>query len=585
MSFIPEGKWIISYSENSSLRDIFEILPLIEKRLSEQKLKDFEKIYVDLQKEGTSSFREKGGNLYLTINPEDRSGHFSSLNLTVPDENYSLPPIPDLVTLIYPYLKTDKRWETIDVTTASIFIGSSLVRKGFKVDTLKATFDELKECSLKQNSVLGLTLFEDLLPETADLLKNLKENSSILIAAGGPSVTLNPMETAYYLDMVNFFIRGEADTSFAELMAAVQNNSIDKILEIPGVVVNLKGLLIISDFNQSPKTEDFSNFAFDLSFLKKHHLKEGLEINISRGCERSCLFCSKVQGRKVRKLPLPLFSRLLDQVSAFGTPGYININDDDILQDQNFAGEVFDIIRSKGFRTWGIQTSVNSFFTKEMNIDTRLIDLVSDNSLYVDGSPLLWLGTDVFTQERGRRAGKKIPDVEKIKELVETFEVSGIRNYHYWISSDHESSWPEFVEEFCIITELMRNWSGFKLLPHAPFTVPYVSTPIYRLISGNDKYRKQLRFKSILNSSTSYPLPLAEKLVTPSESLNSLLNNENRSGEGFFTYLKNRDFFNCFLTIYNYVKDDRMRLSSFYPEEAEILRKTESELENILSTL
>ncbi|UCH98123.1 MAG: hypothetical protein JSV88_15075, partial [Candidatus Aminicenantes bacterium] len=343
--------------------------------------------------------------------------------------------IPNINTigLSYPVLLTDKRWETIHLTASWLFLGSALTNAHFNVKVNKqilpvtAVSPQLLNCDL-----IGFTLFEDLFTPIKDLLFQVKNqyNYNGIIAAGGPLVTLTPLKSSFHLPEINLLVRGEAEFVLAELIKAINANDIHKLLEFKGFLFQIPGIIIISDFNQINQPKHFNGFRFNLDFLEKNHFEAGLEANVSRGCKRGCIFCSAVQGKQLRKLPETHFRDLLKQFSAKLTAfnikspqaRTININDDDILQDLDYAGNIFQLIKKNRFGLWGIQTAVDSFFDPKGEIHYKALEMIQDNSLYVDDNPLVWTGTDTFLKERGKRLGKKIPGEAQFLRLIEEFE-------------------------------------------------------------------------------------------------------------------------------------------------------------------
>ncbi len=264
----------------------------------------------------------------------------------------------------------------------------------------------------------------------------------------------------------------------------------------------------------------------------------------------------------------------------------LNINDDDILQEKEYAEKIFTIIKNNNFKIWGIQTSIQSFFIKS-EIDNEIISIIDDKELFVSDNPLIWLGTDAFSKTRGKKLAKFIPEINNLVKLIETFEDKKIKNIHYWISSDPDSTWNEFINEFIIIDNLRNKFKYFDVLAHAPFLVPYSSTPLNLKLTKSDRL-DQIKYKAKLKSKKSkYDLFFAEKVVTKFNHLNRLLLNENTVGNrGFFDYIKENDRFNLFLTIYNFLKQERIESESNSNKQLSIdLKRDEEIIENILSDL
>jgi hypothetical protein len=500
------------------------------------------------------------------------------------------------VGLSYPVLLSDRRWETIHLTASSLFLGSSLANAGFDVVVKKQILPvSVIDSQLLSCDMIGFTLFEDLFIQTKNLLSQLRNHYKFngIIAAGGPLITLTPFKSTFHLPEINLLVRGEAEFLLPGLIKAINANDIDKLLEFKGFLFQVPGIIIISDFNEINIPDHFDGFQFNLDFLEKNHLEAGLEINVSRGCKRGCIFCSAVQGKQLRKLPKILVDDLLNlfsgKLDAFNIQSphtrTVNINDDDILQDPGYANDIFQSIKKNQFQLWGVQTSMDSFFTDSGEIQFKVLDVIDDKSLYVENNPLVWLGTDTFLRQRGKRLGKKTPVEAQLLRLIEEFEKREIRNYHYWISSDYLSDWDEFTREFMFIYQLYSRFNYFGLIAHSPFLVPYSTTPVYRHLIHSKELKNRVKYRQILKSNKDlFTFPLVERVETGYRHLNRLLFNEKLNDRpGFFDYLRQKDFVNAFIMLYNFLKQERMEAVT--GEQAEGLIQIEKNVEELISKI
>ncbi len=478
------------------------------------------------------------------------------------------------IKLSTPFRRSDKRWNSVGLTASPLFLGSALTESSFDVviDNISLPLTENADLSEKID-LWGFTLFEDTFEDFKMFLKSIPDVPDIIMAAGGPFITLNPLTAMYHLPEINLFIRGEGEYIFPEILNAINNNDLASLFKLNGFYYQKQGLIFFSGYNEINAIDNLEDLKFHFSFAGRKELSNGLEINFSRGCRNNCVFCSKVQGRKFRELPiknikqllLSFNERLLELNLDKESSGVININDDDILQNTNYADSVFKEIISNNISLWGIQSSITSFFQKNGDININAIKLISNIDLYRNSHPLLWTGTDTFLKSRSIRLGKPFPGIKMIYKLLKEFENYKIDNYHYWISSDHLSSWKEFFEEFQIIYDLKSNFPHFSLLHHSPFLIPYPSTPAFTLISRSENTASQIKYKKVIKGyDPIFDLILVDHVETQYEYLNKLLNNENLPGKrGFFDYLKNGEMKNAAISAYSFIKQERIAGEGF----------------------
>jgi hypothetical protein len=164
----------------------------------------------------------------------------------------------------------------------------------------------------------------------------------------------------------------------------------------------------------------------------------------------------------------------------------------------------------------------------------------------------------VFLPQRARRLGKRLPSPEGFASLLTELEKHGLRHFHYWISSDNDSTWEEFSAELALIIGYFRNFPNFGLLAHAPFIVPYPASRYFQRLPAN---APNLRIKEVLRAPDprfNYVLP--ERLETRWPQLNNLLKNEKAGGDAsFFDLLKTKDFMAAAQLAFHFLKQEQLQ--------------------------
>ena len=188
-----QGKWLVRYSPDEfEYNYILGVLADIRNRLEADKTRaPYQRVIFNKNFTGNHFSLESVSSLAQLPAPEIfvKSNNFKKIKN---------------ILLAYPVLLSDKRWETIHLTAASLFIGSSLTDAGFAVTAKKLVLPAAGIDSRLMNAdLIGLTLFEDLFIPGQEYLTRLREVYNGFIAAGGPMVTLTPLEAAFHLPEIN----------------------------------------------------------------------------------------------------------------------------------------------------------------------------------------------------------------------------------------------------------------------------------------------------------------------------------------------------------------------------------------------
>jgi len=413
----------------------------------------------------------------------------------------------ETILLLFPR-RTEKRWESFSVPPSILFLAGGLENRGFKVDFSYLEIPSLHLTPYRQLSdynLVGITIFDDFFLEILEFSKFMPDET--LLAVGGVTPTMAPRETFTFMERANIVFSGEGEILFPELLSGLNKGMHPEgpwLLRINGERIK----------PVSPRREDLSLTPISFSPFTSEDYNKGLELVVSRGCPRSCIFCTHVHGRKQRKTPPLLIREWLRKFKELGGAPVVNLADDDILLDPEYAVNVFSILKEEGFELWGIQTSMDSLLSPAAFDAIKSAPFVSQ--------PILWIGTDVFIKPRAKRLAKKSGERE-IEEAVSLMERLSIENYHYWILSDCMSTLAEFTEEFLFVARLMAKYSYFHILPNSPFLIPYPYTPSYR--RAILKCREKIVFRKILKKNgVSYPLIHYEK--PHDELLHNLINPE-----------------------------------------------------------
>lgn len=555
------GKWIIKGKELNKIHPfplylISEAIHAFSNSNSPLEFTIDEKNFLEIRK----------GRTVISIFPHREKLDLKSFKLTI--ENLSqatsktLIPVkkPTSILLLFPYSIRDKRWVNMGIPPSLLFLSKSLKSHFHLVKIKKIPLEiELMMEELENFSWVGIPLYDDLFIPVKKMICKIKERFRGKIAVGGPMATLSPLAVSAHLPEANLIIRGEAEETFPEILSLLHDPipNMEELLKFKGFLYRDENILISSSFSEvSIPDLKFSNM--DIDSIPDEELEKGLEINTSRGCPRSCIYCSHVHGKIVREIPvenirewLVEFKRRLQFKGIKNPKAFtVNINDDDILLNKERAIKIIKTINELGFKIWGVQTSLES-----IEEGRNVLDFLSIKEFYFHNRPLLWLGTDSFLPERRKRLGRKPLSKKIIEELIQLMEDKKIKNFHYLILTDHKTDWEEFINEIIFICELQKKYSFFEIIPTSKFLIPYPYTPSFKIIPEERIEKETLSIENY----PQFNYPLVKFAKPENEYIYALLNSPvffefSVKGDSFIQSLTSRNFREVFNTLYSFLK-------------------------------
>ncbi len=204
----------------------------------------------------------------------------------------------------------------------------------------------------------------------AHLLKELRPEVKIVI--GGYHATLMHEEIAASEESrwIDFMIRGEGEEACRRLANALEGQ--DCLADIPNLSYRKEGCFV-----HNPRGENL-----DLSTIKRpvrdkrrltwgyHIMYSKIEVlETSRGCTRSCNFCSMnhMYGRTFRTFPISRVMEDLDDIYYNCKARWVFITDDNMVLNPKRVIELCDAIIARGYRnlSLSVQADCISMATQE----------------------------------------------------------------------------------------------------------------------------------------------------------------------------------------------------------------------------
>lgn len=352
-------------------------------------------------------------------------------------------------------------------------------------------------------NLICLTLLERSFGQIRALCRFIRERSRAFIAIGGVFPTVTPEHAFVHLEQAQFLVRGDGEQVLPAIVELVAGRTIDQGLDDAAVeaLSRLSGVLaragrrsVAADCAVVNRVVNLDDAPLDFSLFERDNVEAGLSLSTSRGCVYSCHFCSVMdknlwRGKSVAAVmdDLAAYDRRLVEIygSAEAVPvtaRRLQLWDDDFFLEPARAAELMRRMHAAGFRASFLQGTVSSFFVKEGRRVTRalneeLLDAIPSGFL-VDRIGLK-LGTENFNDRELKRLGKPY-DYHRIRRLAFALSERGIRQEHFRILCNRETSLDDLLDNFEKLTEL--RWAlGPDFFVLAPsWLINLYPTALYR---------------------------------------------------------------------------------------------------------
>lgn len=262
----------------------------------------------------------------------------------------------------------------------------------------------LRELACFRPDCVGLSAMTFQFGSAVEVARIIRDwNKEVPIVLGGYHVSLNYNEIGFSPEsgLFDYFIRGEGEIVFAELLRVIEGEDTD-FSPIDGLSFKREGVFThnppssLIDLRHLPLPNRGSRKLNRFSFF-------GLQfdcVETSRGCLMSCQFCciKEMYGRQFRKFPIKRVIEDIKKLKREGTKGVFFV-DDNITQDIQWLRKLCEAIIKNDLTTmhYIIQASVNG-----INSDLTLPGLLRQA-----GFKLVFLGIESSSQQTLDRLKKR----------------------------------------------------------------------------------------------------------------------------------------------------------------------------------
>ncbi len=187
----------------------------------------------------------------------------------------------------------------------------------------------------------------------AHLIKELRPEVKIVIGGYHATLMYEEIAESREAEWLDFMVRGEGEEVCRRLVNALDGR--DVFSEIPGLSYKENG-----EFVHNPRAGNLDLATLKLPIRDKRRLTWGYHITYSkielletsRGCTRSCNFCSMqhMYGRTFRTYPINRVLEDLDDIYYKRKTRWVFITDDNMVLDPKRVMELCDAIIVRGYK-------------------------------------------------------------------------------------------------------------------------------------------------------------------------------------------------------------------------------------------
>ena len=290
----------------------------------------------------------------------------------------------------------------------------------------------------------------------------------IKIAIGGYHATLMYEEIAASPEsgLIDFMIRGEGEEAFRRLVNALESS--DQLQDIPSLSFKRRGT-----FCHNPR-----GTLLDLSRLKipirdKRRLTSGYHavfskievIETSRGCTRTCSFCSmrEMYGQTFRTFPIERVTADIDDIYYKHNTRAIFIVDDNLVLDPERVIDLCDAIIAKNYKGLSLHVQADCISIAGNETMVRKMSLA--------GVKTVFLGIENVVKKNLMASGKgDIVDLSrKAVRICHQFGIMVIAGLIFGFPDDDEN---DIVDNYRFLKSLDAD------IPYCQILTPYPKTPV-----------------------------------------------------------------------------------------------------------
>ncbi len=367
------------------------------------------------------------------------------------------------IVLIEPKAPGDHVYKTINMPRLGLpLLGTILKKAGYAVNILLGDSDSLSPSDILSADLVGISTTTSTAPEAYRIARYTK-SKGIPVVIGGIHSTFLPEDALPHAD---FVIRGEAESSFLELVKALEEEK--NPAGITGVsywengeMQHNPGQTCWADVNSHPVP--------DLTLMDNYLELSIYPVVTSRGCPFDCSFCSVTPmfGKKFRYRDNEL---ILDELAQYKDKKIFFV-DDNFTANKKRTKELLQGMLDRQILPihWGGQVRV------DVARDPELLDLMQRTN-----GKIAYIGLESINPET-MKSYNKSQDVEEIKEAVSCLHDHNVAVHGMFIFGGEGDTVQTIRETVDFALHSRIDTVQFMVL------VPLPGTPLYENLSAEGR--------------------------------------------------------------------------------------------------
>lgn len=355
----------------------------------------------------------------------------------------------------------------VGISYLSSFLKSRGIEIGIYDDGIEYSAQNLlKQIKEFNPALIGVTIFSYCYGFAEDLIKTMKANYSLPIAAGGPHVSAVRSELLRQTN-IDFAVKNEGEFTLLELLNELEKNNPD-FGKIKGLIWRNKGEIV--ENTDRPYIDDLDQMPFpnqDSFGIERYpcYTAKALPLITSRGCPFGCNYCSVRLSMGQRFRPRSA-ENVFAEIKHFFEQGYrtFEINDDCFTLDKERAEKICDLI---------IDAKLDIRFQLYNGIRVDTVNLQLLKKMKRAGCFFVSFGCESGC-ERILKSIKKNITLNQVRDAVDWANEAKIRNSVNFIIGHTQETYEDALETIKFASSLPTDFVNFYNLVPYPGTESYV---------------------------------------------------------------------------------------------------------------